>query len=121
MFIFPFQERYFPSAGEPGYIMLKQIDMGQEFSQIQNLVHRLTGESKRSWDSLLIILYLAAASDVIDNISPWDQAFKDYVNKIKREEEPFEELIKNETYFREKFTQFLYSPRGGIFQVKNDE
>ena len=54
---------------------------------------------------------------MIDNISPWDQAFKDYVNKIKREEEPFEELIKNETYFREKFTQFLFSPRGGIFQA----
>ena len=60
---------------------------------------------------------LTAAPDVIDNISPWDQAFKDYVNKIKREEEPFEELIRNETYFREKFTQFLYSPRGGIFQA----
>ena len=67
--------------------------------------------------SHLIMLSLTAAPDVIDNISPWDQAFKDYVNKIKREEAPFEELIKNETYFREKFTQFLYSPRGGIFQA----
>ena len=68
--------------------------------------------------SHLIMLSLPAAPDVIDNISPWDQAFKDYVNKIKREEAAFEELIKNETYFREKFTQFLYSPRGGIFQAK---
>ena len=41
---FYIKERYFPSAGEPGYIMLKQIDMGQEFSQIQNLVHRLSGQ-----------------------------------------------------------------------------
>ena len=50
-------------------------------------------------------------------MSPWEQGFKTYVNKIKQTNEPFEELIKNETYFREKFTQFLYSPRGGIFQV----
>ena len=41
---FYIKERYFPSAGEPGYIMIKQIDMGQEFSQIQNLVHRLSGQ-----------------------------------------------------------------------------
>ena len=40
------KERYFPSAGEPGYIMIKQIDMGQEFSQMQNLVTRLSGESR---------------------------------------------------------------------------
>ena len=97
---FYIKERYFPSAGEPGYIMVKQIDIGQEFSQIQNLVQRLSN-----------------VPDVVDNISPWDQAFKDYVNKIKREKEPFEELIMNETYFREKFTQFLFSPRGGIFQA----
>ena len=97
---FYIKERYFPSAGEPGYIMVKQIDIGQEFSQIQNLVQRLSN-----------------VPDVVDNISPWDQAFKDYVNKIKREKEPFEELIMNETYFRDKFTQFLFSPRGGIFQA----
>ena len=42
---------------------------------------------------------------------------RDYVNKFKKSDEPFEILIRNETFFREKFTQFLYSPRGGIFQV----
>ena len=45
LLIINFKERDFPSAGEPGYIMIKQIDIGQEFSQMQNLVSRLSGES----------------------------------------------------------------------------
>ena len=49
LLIINFKERYFPSAGEPGYIMIKQIDIGQEFSQMQNLVSRLSGES---WEFL---------------------------------------------------------------------
>ena len=42
---------------------------------------------------------------------------REYVNKFKGTNASFESLISNETYFRQKFTQFLYSPKGGIFQV----
>ena len=42
---------------------------------------------------------------------------RDYVNKFKKSDDSFEVLISNETYFRDKFTQFLFSPKGAIFQV----
>ena len=41
-----------------------------------------------------------------------------YVNKFKRNNEAFNDLIKDENFFRKKLTQFLFSPRGAIFQVK---
>ena len=44
---------------------------------------------------------------------------RDYVNKFKKTNDSFEVLISNETYFRDKFTQFLFSPKGAIFQVIN--
>ena len=43
---------------------------------------------------------------------------RDYVNKFKGPTNAsFEDLISDQSYFREKFTQFLFSPKGGIFQV----
>ena len=50
-------------------------------------------------------------------VSPWNGAFRSYINNIKNSEKSFEELMKDEAYFRDKFTQFLFSPRGAIFQV----
>ena len=85
--------------------MIKQINIAQEFGEIENLVRTLSAEDQK-WN--------------IDKVSPWDQEFRDYVNRIKNDERSFEELMSNETYFRDKFTQFLYSPRGGIFQVCNN-
>ena len=38
------------------------------------------------------------------------------MTKFKQTNVTFETLIRNETFFREKLTQFLFSPRGGIFQ-----
>jgi len=99
---FNVKAEYFPSSGEPGFIMIKQIDIAREFSQIENLVNQLSAPGQ-SWN--------------IEKIYPWHPAFRDYVNKFKKSDEPFETLIRNETFFREKFTQFLYSPRGGIFQT----
>ena len=113
------KERYFPSAGEPGFIMIKQIDIAREFGQIENLVTKLSGPLVAGFASIHLYwqFLFPGAEQSISSVSPWEQGFKTYVNKIKQTNEPFEELIKNETYFREKFTQFLYSPRGGIFQV----
>ena len=42
---------------------------------------------------------------------------RDYVNKFKRTDASFEILIRNESFFREKFTQFLFSPKGASYQV----
>ena len=42
---------------------------------------------------------------------------RDYVTKFKNSDESFDDLIKDETFFRSKLTQFLYSPRGAIYQV----
>ena len=84
--------------------MIKKINVSQEFSTLENLVQRLQSPEQSSWN--------------IDKVSPWHNAFRDYVNKFKYTEETFETLISNETYFRSKLTQFLYSPRGMIFQVR---
>eukprot|EP00092_Neocalanus_flemingeri_P023513 GFUD01025500.1.p1 GENE.GFUD01025500.1~~GFUD01025500.1.p1 ORF type:complete len:1021 (+),score=134.31 GFUD01025500.1:157-3219(+) len=98
---FSIKEQYFPSNGEPGFIMIKQIDIAREFGEIEHLVDQLAAPDQK-WN--------------IEKISPWHPAFRDYVNKFKKTNDSFETLIRNETYFRDKFTQFLYSPRGGIFQ-----
>ena len=45
--------------------------------------------------------------------------FRDYVTKFKNTDESFEDLIQDETFFRTKLTQFLFSPRGAIYQVIN--
>ena len=42
---------------------------------------------------------------------------RDYVNKFKHTDATFEILIRNESFFREKFTQFLFSPKGASYQV----
>ena len=98
------KERFFPSSGEPGFIMIKQIDIASEFSQMETLISQLSSEEQQ-WN--------------IEKVSPWNQAFRDYVNKFKKTNQTFEELISDESYFREKFTQFLFSPRGGIFQARD--
>ena len=42
---------------------------------------------------------------------------RDYVNKFKKSNESFDVLMENDSYFREKLTQYLFSPKGAIFQV----
>ena len=49
------KERYFPSAGEPGFIMIKQIDIAREFGQIENLVTRLSGPLMSGIASIFIL------------------------------------------------------------------
>ena len=39
------------------------------------------------------------------------------MNKFKKTDASFETVIRNESFFREKFTQFLFSPKGASFQV----
>jgi len=93
------KEEYFPNSGEFAFVAIKKIDIGSEFREMDRLVSRL------------------GSDEGVDNISPWHPAFRDYVNKFKKTNQTFEMLIRNETLFREKLTQFLYSPRGGSFQA----
>ena len=50
-------------------------------------------------------------------INVWKIFFRDYVNKFKSTNESFEDLIKDDEFFRSKLTQYLFSPRGAIYQV----
>jgi len=93
--------KYYPRNGEPGFIMISQIDIPKELPLIEGLVNRLTSPSEK-WN--------------IEKVTSWHGPFRDYVNKFKKSNASFEVLLQNETFFREKFTQFLYSPRGAIFQ-----
>ena len=38
--------------------------------------------------------------------------------KFNTDNQTFEELIQDDDFFRSKLTQFLFSPRGAIYQVK---
>jgi len=98
---FEMKNTHYPSGGEPGYIMIKKIDIAREFDKFDEMVGRLRAP-QQSWN--------------INKVQPWHTGFRDYVNKFKRENESFEALIRNEDYFREKLTQFLFSPKGAIFQ-----
>ena len=60
---FNVKAEYFPSSGEPGFIMIKQIDIAQEFGQIENLVNQLSAPDQ-SWN--------------IEKIYPWHPAFRNF-------------------------------------------
>jgi len=98
---FEIKNTHFPSAGEPGYIMIKKIDIANEIGKFDEMVEKLRSP-EQSWS--------------INKVHPWHTGFRDYVNKFKKSDDSFEVLISNETYFRDKFTQFLFSPKGAIFQ-----
>jgi hypothetical protein len=94
---------YFPGAGEPGFIMISQIDIPGEFGKIEGLVNQLREDE-----------------DNIEWVNPWHDEFRNYVIRFKEPENlerTFEQLMTNNTYFRHKFTQFLFSPKGAIFQA----
>ena len=65
----------------------------------------------------IVVLVSKIGLNFFFQVSPWNGAFRSYINNIKNSEKSFEELMKDEAYFRDKFTQFLFSPRGAIFQV----
>jgi predicted RND superfamily exporter protein len=98
---FRVKTQYYPGGGEPGFVMIKEIDIPNEFEVIEDLVSKLEATEE---------------NHNIDKVTPWHRAFRDYVNKFKPENATFEDLITNKTYFKEKFTQFLFSPKGGIYQ-----
>jgi predicted RND superfamily exporter protein len=98
---FRVKTHYYPGGGEPGFVMIKEIDIPNEFEVIEDLVSKLEATE---------------ANHNIDKVTPWHRAFRDYVNKFKPENATFEHLITNKTYFKDKFTQFLFSPKGAIYQ-----
>eukprot|EP00092_Neocalanus_flemingeri_P006866 GFUD01007412.1.p1 GENE.GFUD01007412.1~~GFUD01007412.1.p1 ORF type:complete len:1065 (+),score=241.14 GFUD01007412.1:250-3444(+) len=98
---FEMKNTHYPFGGEPGFIMIKQIDIAKEFDKFDEMVEKLRSPEQR-WN--------------INKVQPWHPGFRDYVNKFKNTNDSFEVLISNETYFRDKLTQFLFSPKGAIFQ-----
>ena len=46
---FEMKNSLFPHAGEPGFIMIKQINMAEEFAQYDRLLARLTAP-QQSWN-----------------------------------------------------------------------
>ena len=67
------------------------------------------------WNHIAILLFSLFLSKVPNSL--WFLPTRDYVNKFKAEDASFEILIRNESFFREKFTQFLFSPKGASYQV----
>jgi len=92
---------FYPSSGEPGFVMVKYIDIPQEFFTLDTMIKRLEATKEHN---------------NIEKIKSWHFEFRDYVNKFKPIDASFEILIRNESFFREKFTQFLFSPKGASYQ-----
>ena len=55
------------------------------------------------------------------SLSVWNFYSRDYVMKFNTQNQTFEELIQDDDFFRSKLTQFLFSPRGAIYQVKEQK
>jgi len=98
---FEVKNNLYPKFGEPGFVMVKQVNVSAEMDKFDELINKLTGPDQE-WN--------------INKVQPWHIGFRNYVNKFKESNATFEQLVKNETYFRGKLTQFLFSPRGAIYQ-----
>ncbi|XP_023339853.1 patched domain-containing protein 3 isoform X2 [Eurytemora carolleeae] len=90
---------YYPSHGEPGFVMIPKIDMSTEFFKVEQLVQTLRSRDKN-----------------IEWVNTWTADFRNYVNTFTFSSLSFEELMQDEDFFRDKFTQFLYSPKGAAYQ-----
>jgi len=98
---FEVKNTLFPNFGEPGYVMIKQIDIPREMDNFDLLVGKMRA-GNQSWN--------------VNSVQPWHSGFRDYVMKFNTENKTFEELIKDDDFFKRKLTQFLFSPRGAIYQ-----
>jgi len=67
-----------------------------ELDKLDNLARRLSNQT-----------------DIIDNVDSWTTHFIDYTKKLNLPT-PFHQ--NNETIFKEKLTQFFYSPRGSKYR-----
>jgi Niemann-Pick C1 protein len=94
---FDIKSEYYPSNGEPGFVIIPKIDMSSEFVKIENLVQTLRSRDKN-----------------IEWVRTWTEDFKNYVNL--GEEFDFYEYIQDDYTFRYKMAQFLFSPNGAAYQ-----
>ena len=58
---FEMKNTHYPSAGEPGFIMIKQIDIANEFEKFDEMVDRLRSPEQR-WN--------------INKVQPWHNGFR---------------------------------------------
>jgi hypothetical protein len=58
---FEMKNTHYPSSGEPGYIMIKQIDIAKEFDNFDAMVNRLRSPDQR-WN--------------INKVQPWHTGFR---------------------------------------------
>lgn len=59
---------------------------------------------------------LSRQTDIIDNVDSWTTNFARYIRISSPKKESVKNLMKNETFFNEKLSQFLYSPSGGKYR-----
>merc|ERR1719336_2068374 len=65
---FEVKNSLYPSFGEPGYVMVKQVDIAAEMGNFDQLVEAMRAP-EQAWN--------------INTVQPWHSGFRDYVNKFK--------------------------------------
>ena len=95
---------YFPFGGDRVTIYFSDIDPIGEYGNLNQLA-----------------LSIQNQTDIVDNVDSWTFRFNEYYNKyftteVENDTLPYKRLSTQE--FADKFTQFLYSPRGSKYRVK---
>ena len=92
---FEMNRKYFPFGGDRVTIWCHGLDYLNELEKLDALAKKLAGQK-----------------DIIDNVDSWTTHFIDYLQKVN-----FDPAVnRNETIFREKMTQFFFSPRGSKYR-----
>ena len=97
-------KKYFPSGGDRVTIYCSGINVSEEFEKLNQLATNIKEQD-----------------DIVDNIDSWTFKFTDYYNnyfvKSKSQEKlPYKKM--DHHTFSERFTQFLYSPKGSLYRSR---
>lgn len=96
---FKANQEYFPFGGDRVTVWCHGLDYVNELERLDNLAKRL-----------------AEQTDIVDNVDSWTGHFINYV-KISSPRGSFDGFpALNETQFRSKLAQFLFSPKGGKYR-----
>ena len=94
---------YFPFGGDRVTIWCHGVDYMNELDRLDYLAKKLSQQT-----------------DIIDNVDSWTTHFIDYLDQLNlpnydKHSNPFNN---NDTLFREKLTQFFYSPMGSKYRMQ---
>ena len=106
----------------PDTYMFKWFQMNKEyfpFGGARVTVHAAGIDPSKDLRGLYdFTLKIEDATDIVDNVDSWATGFVDYYNRNFASVEKLPEKVLDHDEFAEKFTQFLFSPRGSRYRER---